>query len=385
MSSEPAESTEFWNGFMPTNPPITRLPSEWESWEVVLEAAMNEGLQLGSKVGITEEEKQSSEQWRLRVRELPVIAAPQVPKHIHRARLVLVWILHFYVHTLTPQSDSEPARISPSLSVPLLQISKATDQPPVLTYADEVILNSYFDASSNDPKCLFLFDKDLGSIYEQAFHLTSARFEWEGATSDACFTRYRYLFGGHANPRGPVQSPRHTHPHSAKRFFLSRKLAIRTSSTASFDLGRMVGLGYLKAKRRTRTRLWDQVQPKALSYKRSMRSLVFHPPRIEPPSRKTFLEACERTCLVHTESFWNICRMEDGAFQVGREAYEKAVDALKQSRDVYIMIATLLVLEPARRAEKAREGEMKGMAGVDFVFLKDVRNIRRSSRAGSCE
>ncbi|KAI3611667.1 indoleamine 2, 3-dioxyganeseb [Moniliophthora roreri] len=185
MSSEPAESTEFWNGFMPTNPPITRLPSEWESWEVVLEAAMNEGLQLGSKVGITEEEKQSSEQWRLRVRELPVIAAPQVPKHIHRARLVLVWILHFYVHTLTPQSDSEPARISPSLSVPLLQISKATDQPPVLTYADEVILNSYFDASSNDPKCLFLFDKDLGSIYEQAFHLTSARFEWEGATSDA--------------------------------------------------------------------------------------------------------------------------------------------------------------------------------------------------------
>ncbi|KAI3608157.1 indoleamine 2, 3-dioxyganeseb, partial [Moniliophthora roreri] len=47
MSSEPAEATEFWYGFMPTNPPTTRLPSEWESWEVVLEAATNEKLHLG--------------------------------------------------------------------------------------------------------------------------------------------------------------------------------------------------------------------------------------------------------------------------------------------------------------------------------------------------
>ncbi|KAI3620923.1 indoleamine 2, 3-dioxyganeseb, partial [Moniliophthora roreri] len=108
MSSEPAESTEFWNGFMPTNLPITRLPSEWESWEAVFEAAMNEGLQLGNRLGITEEEKQRSERWRLRARELPVLAASQDLKHIRRARLILVWILHFYVHTLRPQSDSEP-------------------------------------------------------------------------------------------------------------------------------------------------------------------------------------------------------------------------------------------------------------------------------------
>ncbi|ESK81325.1 indoleamine 2, 3-dioxyganeseb [Moniliophthora roreri MCA 2997] len=181
MSSEPAESTEFWNGFMPTNPPITRLPSEWESWEAVLEVAMNDGLQLGNRLGITEEEKQTSERWRLRVRELPIITKPQDPEHIHRVRLVLVWILHFYVHTLPPQSDSEPVRIPPSLSVPLLQISKTTDQPPVLTYADGVILNSYLDATHNEPKCLFLFNKGPRSAYEQAFHLTSAQVEWEGA------------------------------------------------------------------------------------------------------------------------------------------------------------------------------------------------------------
>ncbi|KAI3620924.1 indoleamine 2, 3-dioxyganeseb [Moniliophthora roreri] len=146
MSSEPAESTEFWNGFMETNPPMTRLPSEWESWEA-----------------------------------LPIITKPQDPERIPRARLVLVWILHFYVHTLAPQPDSEPVRIPLSLSVPLLQISKPTDQPPVLTYADGVILNSYLDATYNSPKCLFLFNKGPGSGYEQAFHLTSAQVEWEGA------------------------------------------------------------------------------------------------------------------------------------------------------------------------------------------------------------
>uniref|UniRef100_A0A0W0G8Z9 Putative tryptophan 2,3-dioxygenase n=1 Tax=Moniliophthora roreri TaxID=221103 RepID=A0A0W0G8Z9_MONRR len=46
MSSEPAEPTEFWYGSMPTNPPTTCLPSEWESWEIVLEAATNEKLHL---------------------------------------------------------------------------------------------------------------------------------------------------------------------------------------------------------------------------------------------------------------------------------------------------------------------------------------------------
>ncbi|ESK81908.1 pantothenate transporter liz1 [Moniliophthora roreri MCA 2997] len=179
-----------------------------------MEVAMNGGLQLGGKLGITEEEKQ-----------LPVIAAPQDPKHIHRARLVLVWILHFYVHTLPPQPDSEPARNPPSLSVPLLQISKATDQPPVLTYADEVILNSYLGTTDNEPKCLFLFNKGPGSAHEQAFYLTSARVEWEGAkamqvvhdivTSSAdTVTRNRRFFTSLAiHPALFIRTSSHVHCH----------------------------------------------------------------------------------------------------------------------------------------------------------------------------
>ncbi|KAI3611763.1 pantothenate transporter liz1 [Moniliophthora roreri] len=114
---------------------------------------------------------------RNRKPRLPVSATPQDPKHIHRARLILVWILHFYVHTLTPQLDSGPMRIPPSLSVPLLHIFKATDQPSVLTYTDEVILNSYLDASDNEPECLLLFNRGPGSAHEQVFHLTSVRIE----------------------------------------------------------------------------------------------------------------------------------------------------------------------------------------------------------------
>uniref|UniRef100_A0A0W0EZZ1 Uncharacterized protein n=1 Tax=Moniliophthora roreri TaxID=221103 RepID=A0A0W0EZZ1_MONRR len=187
-----------------------------------MEVAMNGGLQLGGKLGITEEEKQVSEQRRLR---LPAIAAPQDPKHIHRARLVLVWILHFYVHTLPPQPDSEPARNPPSLSVPLLQISKATDQPPVLTYADEVILNSYLGTTDNEPKCLFLSNKGPGSAHEQAFYLTSARVEWEGAkamqvvhdivTSSAdTVTRNRRFFTSLAiHPALFIRTSSHVHCH----------------------------------------------------------------------------------------------------------------------------------------------------------------------------
>ncbi|EEB99698.1 hypothetical protein MPER_00574 [Moniliophthora perniciosa FA553] len=81
MPSELTEPTELWNGFMPPNPPITPLPSEWELWETLLEAAMDEGLQLGGKLGITEEEKQTFErEYPTRMKtyvtlQLPVIAA----------------------------------------------------------------------------------------------------------------------------------------------------------------------------------------------------------------------------------------------------------------------------------------------------------------------
>ncbi|KAI3608221.1 hypothetical protein WG66_006483 [Moniliophthora roreri] len=44
--------------------------SDWSLWEAVLEAVINDGLQLGNKLGITEEGKQSAKRRRLRVRKI---------------------------------------------------------------------------------------------------------------------------------------------------------------------------------------------------------------------------------------------------------------------------------------------------------------------------
>jgi indoleamine 2,3-dioxygenase len=57
-------------GFMPPDPPLARLPSQWEPWEQLLDDAQAHRLQLGSKSDIIDEEKARSESWRARVRQV---------------------------------------------------------------------------------------------------------------------------------------------------------------------------------------------------------------------------------------------------------------------------------------------------------------------------
>lgn len=59
-------------GFLPPQPPISRLPSGWEDWEVVLDDAISSRLQLGEKSNLCESEKRASERWRSRVRNVRV-------------------------------------------------------------------------------------------------------------------------------------------------------------------------------------------------------------------------------------------------------------------------------------------------------------------------
>jgi len=63
-------------GFMPPQAPLGRLPSEWEPWEILLDDAISQKLQLGEKVDLEEAEKLKSETWRERARGVSVI----VPK-----------------------------------------------------------------------------------------------------------------------------------------------------------------------------------------------------------------------------------------------------------------------------------------------------------------
>ena len=55
-------------GFMASDPPQDRLPHCWEAWEIVLDIAIESKLQVGDKLGITDEERATSKRWRDSVR-----------------------------------------------------------------------------------------------------------------------------------------------------------------------------------------------------------------------------------------------------------------------------------------------------------------------------
>lgn len=60
-------------GFMPPEPPLARLPETWDAWEMLLETAVKQKLQLGGKPGLLDIEKESSALWRSEVRQVRVV------------------------------------------------------------------------------------------------------------------------------------------------------------------------------------------------------------------------------------------------------------------------------------------------------------------------
>ena len=57
-------------GFMPPQAPLRRLTGAWESWEIVLDAAIYQKLQLGDSPNLPQSAKDDSERWRERVRKV---------------------------------------------------------------------------------------------------------------------------------------------------------------------------------------------------------------------------------------------------------------------------------------------------------------------------
>jgi indoleamine 2,3-dioxygenase len=55
-------------GFMAPDPPLHRLPHHWEAWEILLDSAVENRLQVGDKLGLSEEEITISRRWRETVR-----------------------------------------------------------------------------------------------------------------------------------------------------------------------------------------------------------------------------------------------------------------------------------------------------------------------------
>jgi len=197
-------------GFLPPQPPLRRLPSAWDNWEISLEQAISQRLQLAEHVeGLDHShmllEMNKSKSWRYNVAQvypipnfsivltllfkMPVLPTEQLKiceRVLRRAHHVLAWLLHFFVHTIP---SHEPIIIPRSLSIPLLKVSSELQLPPVITYSDDVLYNwahrqardgdcYYSDLPTIDNlRCLTTF---TGTSDEEEFYLTSARIELRG-------------------------------------------------------------------------------------------------------------------------------------------------------------------------------------------------------------
>lgn len=171
-------------GFMPPNPPLVRLPTQWEPWEQLLDDAQVHRLQLGSKRDITAEEMVQSESWRTRIRQsptLPVVELRPSEVLLRRAHHVLAWIMHFYIHSLPPDAE---IRVPAPITIPLLEVCAQLQLPPVITYSDDVLYNWALKVPSAEPapaldnlRSLTLF---TGTRDEEEFYLASARIELRG-------------------------------------------------------------------------------------------------------------------------------------------------------------------------------------------------------------
>lgn len=61
------------SGFLPPEPPVARLPGSWETWEIILDDAIQNHLTIGGKIDITPSEIQQNTLWRNRVQSVSIL------------------------------------------------------------------------------------------------------------------------------------------------------------------------------------------------------------------------------------------------------------------------------------------------------------------------
>ncbi|KAK7006190.1 Indoleamine 2,3-dioxygenase [Favolaschia claudopus] len=408
-------------GFMPPQAPPSRLPEEYEPWEIVLDAAIAEGLQLGDKPGITAAEMSRSESWRQRVRELPtipILGLIRSETNLRRAHLVLAWTMHFYIHSLPPDV---PVVIPLPITIPLFQISTHLQLPPVLTYADTVLYNWSLKTPSNKPTPALdnLQSNTLftGTNDEQVFYLTSARMELRGvealelmrSTMDEAFVgddialrRITTYLDRLATVIDDLQA-------------LLMTVRDGCDPSAFYNVIRpwFRGVDSDPSKRRWEFEGMETdptwTYPAELSGPSAGQSSLIHAldmflgvdefshaPTLtghgQTTKKSAFLTRMQLYMPRHHRNFLNHLAANPRplrALVVGGNpqllgAYNKAVDALKRLRDRHMQIVTSYIIQPARRAAAEKRGEqvgledsqqLKGTGGTELAkFLKAVRD-----------
>ncbi|KAG6879785.1 hypothetical protein C0992_011583 [Termitomyces sp. T32_za158] len=397
------------SGFMPPEGPMGRLPLPWEAWEIFLDVAIAARLQLGDKSGITETEKAASESWRANVRRMPLLSITELqssPTLLRRAHLVLTYIMHFYIHSLPPDA---PIIIPRTLALPVLRVSANLDMPPLLTYADTVLYNCmYRYTSTGAPSIGDLRIKTMFSslMDEEEFYLCSARIELRGGdvlklmrvTMDEVFagnqTAARRITGYMLSMADTIKElkallmdvRRECRP---EVYYNEIRPWLRGEDSASnvrewvfegieedISLKTPLELSGPSAGQSSLIHALDVfLGINHQSSSSGKRSFMARMQTYMPRNHRLFLDRLASS--PRTLRAFVMASRDDYLHQ----AYNLAVLALKEFRDAHMIIATLYILGPARRAAKLaetmnqRDGQpLLGTGGTDLVkFLKDTR------------
>ncbi|KAI0783998.1 tryptophan 2,3-dioxygenase [Irpex lacteus] len=417
-------------GFMPPQPPLTRLPESWSPWEEALDDAVANKLQLGDKPDLSDADRSRSEEWRARVRALPILPALELKKSevaLRRSHHVLSWILHFYIRTLPPSTPD--IRIPPPITVPLLKVSEYLQLPPVLTYSDDVLYNWALKHPQgplspapelDNLKCLTLF---TGTRDEEEFYLSSARIELRGvealsimrATMDETFvgdeiairriTAYLHslstvigeltklllavregcdpqVFYNEIRPwfRGADSDV------DAGRKWIFEGLDLDPTLTYPAELsGPSAGQSslvhaldvFLGVDRYSHAPHVTGGETTTTATASSSSSSSHEKPSVSFLTRmQSYMPRHHRNFLRHLSGNPRPLRefVEVSASELLTEAYNAAVTSLKQFRDAHVRIVAIYIVGPSRRNQRP-ESEIKGTGGTNSIrFVKSVRD-----------
>lgn len=356
---------------------------------------------------------------------MPILQlAPEMtasPVMLRRAHVVLAFLLHFYVQTLPPL---DPVVIPRSISLPILRVSKALDIPALLTFSDTVLYNwDYKHAPSAQPGGEHLpWTTQLDNLRSQTtfsglsdeveFYLCSARIELRGVEAlelmrqtldemfvgDAIAVRrisdyLKTMAGVVAELKTLLLDVRkgcdpETYYNGVRPWFrgqdsdimkrpwryegveddaeLSHPTELSGPSAGQSSLIHVLDV-FLGVDHQSKSSDKPSFMSRMLTYMpRNHRLFLKHLSASPRPLRDFVLSSGDQELL---------------------DTYNKTVLALKEFRDAHMIIATLYIVGPARRAAKAaaeallgreipesRE-PLKGTGGTDLVqFLKDTRN-----------
>ncbi|KIP06257.1 hypothetical protein PHLGIDRAFT_107203 [Phlebiopsis gigantea 11061_1 CR5-6] len=400
-------------GFMPPQPPLTRLPPAWEQWEELLDAATTDKLQLGEKPDLSEAERSRSAEWRARVRQLPILPTQAFQSSellLRRAHHVLAWIMHFYIRT-RPDTPGD-IRIPPPVTVPLLQVCNHLQLPPVLTYSDDVLYNWALRRpgplasvpSLDNLRCLTLF---TGTRDEEEFYLASARIELRGvealglmrATMDEAFvgddiaihriTSYLHTLAGVIADLDKLLLAVRDGC-DPQIFYNEIRPWFRGADSDAAQGHRWVfeGIELDPELKQPLELSGPSAGQSSLIHALDVFLGVDHEPSAPPKPTTAFLERMKSYMPRHHRAFLGHLQgnprplralVETAGDAPLTAAYNAAVSALKVFRDGHVRIVAVYIVGPARRTQDGNQ-EAMGTGGTSAIrFVKSVRDQTASA------